>query len=161
MAIPIQKLACLVRQTPAVMTMWYNCTMKPQNSRVAHAASSTDWKSATLHDNSHLYPFALQDERSRFVDSFKRQFVDQESASLALRTAPTPAGPPLCDCLVAIAEDGILVGCTDLRLPAAATGEHPVGVPAGDSDGAYILNVVVHPDYRCTANDAANCLKTI
>ncbi|GFH26916.1 predicted protein, partial [Haematococcus lacustris] len=54
------------------------------------------------------------------------------------------------DCLVALASDSqqVVLGCIDIRLPRAATGVHPAGVPAEDHQGAYLLNVVVHMDWR-------------
>ncbi|KAI8472700.1 MAG: acyl-CoA N-acyltransferase [Monoraphidium minutum] len=88
------------------------------------------------------------DDRSRFAESFKRQFVAQEVDSLLQRTAPRAARAPQCDCLVALDASGRVVGCIDVRVPAAATGMPAAGVPAGEAGGAYLLNVVVDEDAR-------------
>ncbi|GFH30240.1 N-acetyltransferase domain-containing protein [Haematococcus lacustris] len=93
-----------------------------------------------------------EDDRSRFVSTFKRQFIAQEIESLQQRTQPSQlsAGCQTTDCLVALASDSqqVVLGCIDIRLPRAATGVHPAGVPAEDHQGAYLLNVVVHMDWR-------------
>mmetsp|Transcript_10438 Transcript_10438/g.22411 ORF Transcript_10438/g.22411 Transcript_10438/m.22411 type:complete len:279 (-) Transcript_10438:1086-1922(-) len=89
-----------------------------------------------------------EEDRSRFVETFKRQFAAQEVESLLQRTTPQPgqtAAP--CECLVAISE-GEVVGCIDIRLPAAVCGAHPQGVPKDDARGCYILNVVVGEEQR-------------
>ena len=91
------------------------------------------------------------DDRSRFAESFKRQFAAQEVESLQHRTAPRGGRAPQCDCLVAVdaspdggAGSGLVVGCIDIRLPQAATGAPASGVPADEQPGgAYLLNVVV------------------
>jgi ribosomal protein S18 acetylase RimI-like enzyme len=84
------------------------------------------------------------------VASFKKQFAAQEAEALRQRTSPRPggSGAPTAECLVALDAGGGVIACADLRLPAAAVGAHPEGVPAGDARGAYILNVVVRPDCR-------------
>jgi hypothetical protein len=41
-----------------------------------------------------------QEERSRFVGSFKKKFAAQEVESLEERTRALPSGAPLCECLV-------------------------------------------------------------
>ncbi|KAL6752798.1 acyl-CoA N-acyltransferase [Haematococcus lacustris] len=93
-----------------------------------------------------------EDDRSRFVSTFKRQFIAQEIESLQQRTQPSQlsTGCQTTDCLVALASDSqqVVLGCIDIRLPRAATGVHPAGVPAEDHQGAYLLNVVVHMDWR-------------
>jgi len=91
-----------------------------------------------------------EDDRSRFVETFKRQFVAQEVESLQQRTTPQkPGKAPPCECMVALsAEEQEVVGCIDIRLPARATGVHPQGVPPAEEGGVYILNVVVHEDRR-------------
>jgi len=44
-----------------------------------------------------------------------------------------PSWPlPLCEQVVR-GEGGLVVGCIDIRLPKAATGKHPAGVPEEDS----------------------------
>lgn len=96
-------------------------------------------------------------DRSRFVQSYKRQFADQEVASLKERTARgVSSGAPACDCLVAIDAAGNVLGCIDIRLPASRTGKHPTGVPDNDPDGCYILNVVVAE--RCRAQGVGSRL---
>jgi len=89
------------------------------------------------------------DDRSRFAESFKRQFASQEVDSLQHRTAPRGGRAQQCDCLVAVdpASDAV-VGCIDIRVPQAATGMAASGVPAGEAGGAYILNVVVEEGAR-------------
>ncbi|KAF5836974.1 acyl-CoA N-acyltransferase [Dunaliella salina] len=90
-----------------------------------------------------------ENDRSRFVESFKKKFVAQEMESLKERTVAGPYGQ-LCECLLARPEeDGQqVIGCIDIRVPRAVTGKHPAGVPAEDEKGAYILNVVVEEDSR-------------
>eukprot|EP00198_Chlamydomonas_reinhardtii_P009711 XP_001699048.1 predicted protein [Chlamydomonas reinhardtii] len=87
---------------------------------------------------------------SRFVGSLKKKFVEQEVESLQQRTyATSKQGTPFCECLVAVeAGSSTVLGCIDLRLPAALNGAHPAGVPAGDTAGCYLLNVVVREDVR-------------
>ena len=67
----------------------------------------------------------------RFADSYKRQFREQEAASLAARTAPRAGGaPPEAECLAAVDDSGgVLLGALDVRPPACAGGGHPAGVP--------------------------------
>lgn len=90
------------------------------------------------------------DDRSRFADSFKRQFASQEVDSLQHRTVPRGGGrAQQCDCLVAVSQEtGLVVGCIDIRVPQAATGLAASGVPPGEPGGAYILNVVVDEGAR-------------
>ncbi|KIY93830.1 hypothetical protein MNEG_14131 [Monoraphidium neglectum] len=89
------------------------------------------------------------DDRSRFAESFKRQFASQEVDSLQHRTAPRgPGRAPQCDCLVAVDGAGLVAGCIDVRVPQAETGLPASGVPAGEPRGAYILNVVVAEHQR-------------
>jgi ribosomal protein S18 acetylase RimI-like enzyme len=90
------------------------------------------------------------DDRSRFAESFKRQFASQEADSLQHRTAPRGGRAPQCDCLVAVEAGGggAVVGCIDIRVPQAATGLPASGVPPGEPGGAYILNVVVDEPAR-------------
>mmetsp|Transcript_26516 Transcript_26516/g.71692 ORF Transcript_26516/g.71692 Transcript_26516/m.71692 type:complete len:242 (+) Transcript_26516:76-801(+) len=90
-----------------------------------------------------------ENDRSRFVESFKKKFVVQEIESLKERTVAGPFGQ-LCECLLARSEeDGQqVIGCIDIRVPRAVTGKHPAGVPVEDEKGAYILNVVVDEDSR-------------
>lgn len=95
------------------------------------------------------------DERSRFAESFKKQFAAQEAESLQHRTAPRNGRAPQCDCLVAVEPSeggggggtggtgGLVVGCIDIRVPMSATGVPPSGVPQGETRGAYLVNVVV------------------
>ncbi|GBF95797.1 hypothetical protein Rsub_08233 [Raphidocelis subcapitata] len=88
------------------------------------------------------------DDRSRFAESFKRQFASQEVDSLQQRTAPRGGRAQQCDCLVAVDAGGAVVGCIDVRVPQAATGLPASGVPQGEARGAYILNVVVDVPVR-------------
>jgi ribosomal protein S18 acetylase RimI-like enzyme len=89
------------------------------------------------------------DDRSRFAESFKRQFASQEVDSLQHRTAPRgPGRAPQCDCLVAVDGAGLVAGCIDVRVPQAETGLPASGVPAGEPRGVYILNVVVAEHQR-------------
>lgn len=87
---------------------------------------------------------------TRFVDTFKRQFAEQELQSLCARTG---VGRPVaqhlqCVCLVALDAQGDVQGCVDVRPPACHTGVVPKGVTNDDSAGGYLLNVVVHEDHR-------------
>eukprot|EP00798_Chlamydomonas_sp_ICE-L_P028956 gene28956-32150_t len=99
-----------------------------------------------------------EDDHSRYVGSYKRQFAEKEVLSLKQRTSSrqlprtSERGLPLCECLVAVAntegKPPAVVGCVDLRLPKAITGQQPDGVPDADHEGCYILNVVVEEDLR-------------
>lgn len=88
------------------------------------------------------------DDRSRFAESFKRQFASQEVDSLQHRTVPRNGRAQQCDCLVALDTSGLVVGCIDIRVPQTATGMATSGVPPGEPSGAYILNVVVSEHVR-------------
>ncbi|KAG2423292.1 hypothetical protein HXX76_015441 [Chlamydomonas incerta] len=90
------------------------------------------------------------ENQSRFVGSLKKKFVEQEVESLQQRTSATSKqGKPFCECLVAVqADSSTVLGCIDMRLPAALNGAHPAGVPAEDTGGCYLLNVVVREDVR-------------
>ncbi|KAG2447633.1 hypothetical protein HYH02_007551 [Chlamydomonas schloesseri] len=91
------------------------------------------------------------ENQSRFVGSLKKKFVEQEVESLQQRTSATSkqSGTPFCECLVAVeAGSSTVLGCIDMRLPAALSGAHPAGVPADDTGGCYLLNVVVREDVR-------------
>jgi ribosomal protein S18 acetylase RimI-like enzyme len=48
----------------------------------------------------------------------------------------------------AAAGAGVVVGCIDIRLPSSVTGAPAIGVPEGDAQGCYLLNVVVEEDSR-------------
>lgn len=89
-----------------------------------------------------------EDDRSRYVESFKSKFARQEMESLKQRTTPRYSGRPLSQCLVAVDDAENVVGCLDVRLPRQVTGIHPEGVPREDESGAYVLNVVVREDMR-------------
>lgn len=87
---------------------------------------------------------------TRFVDTFKRQFAEQELQSLRARTG---VGRPVaqhlqCICLVALDTQGDVQGCVDVRPPACHTGVVPKGVTNDDDAGGYLLNVVVQEDHR-------------
>jgi hypothetical protein len=99
----------------------------------------------------HHLPFS-QNQHSRFVETFKRQFAAQEVESLQQRTSPasTQTGRPQCECLVALEHGtsgddgtsdvleeagvggGAVLGCIDIRLPSSATGLPTAGVPEED-----------------------------
>jgi ribosomal protein S18 acetylase RimI-like enzyme len=84
------------------------------------------------------------EDRSRFAESFKRQFASQEVDSLQHRTQRRGGRAQQCDCLVAVdPATQAVVGCIDIRVPQSATGMAASGVPPGEPGGAYILNVVV------------------
>ncbi|KAF6264824.1 hypothetical protein COO60DRAFT_1482715 [Scenedesmus sp. NREL 46B-D3] len=89
------------------------------------------------------------EDRSRFADSFKKQFAAQEVESLRQRTSASSGRPQLSACLVALqpGTDKVL-GCIDIRLPQTATGMRVLGVPEGDAAGCYLLNVVVSEGCR-------------
>uniref|UniRef100_A0A383V7Z5 N-acetyltransferase domain-containing protein n=1 Tax=Tetradesmus obliquus TaxID=3088 RepID=A0A383V7Z5_TETOB len=89
------------------------------------------------------------EDRSRFADSFKKQFAAQEVESLRSRTSGSNGRPQMSACLVALQPDSSKVlGCIDIRLPQTATGTRALGVPEDDAAGCYLLNVVVSEDWR-------------
>lgn len=84
---------------------------------------------------------------TRFTDTFKRQFAEQELQSLRARTGPAaPQGQ--CVCLVALDAHGDVQGCVDVRPPACHSGTLPKGVTNDDAQGGYLLNVVVAEAHR-------------
>lgn len=87
---------------------------------------------------------------TRFTDTFKRQFAEQELQSLRSRTGigrpATPHGH--CVCLVALDGQGDVQGCVDIRPPACHSGVLPKGVTNDDTEGGYLLNVVVAEAHR-------------
>ena len=94
--------------------------------------------------------FLQEQPHARYVDSFKRQFVDQSVRLLKQQTARSlNALLPECVCLVALLpeNDQILATC-DVRPPADAAGRHPVGVPSSDRHAAYVTNVAVDSNRR-------------
>lgn len=49
---------------------------------------------------------------------------------------------------VALNSQGVVIGCIDIRLPVSMSGRRTIGVPEGDTDACYILNVVVAEQHR-------------
>ena len=87
---------------------------------------------------------------TRYVDSFKKQFVDQSVRSLKQQTARSRnALLPECVCLVAAVAGAkqVLATC-DIRPPQNVAGHHPAGVPLHDKHAAYITNVAVESNSR-------------
>lgn len=87
---------------------------------------------------------------ARYVDSFKRQFVDQYVQSLRQQTVKKLGNAlPECLCLVGVAQGSqqVLATC-DVRPPENAAGLHPKGVPHNDKAAAYVTNVAVDSDSR-------------
>lgn len=87
---------------------------------------------------------------ARYVDSFKRQFIDQYVRLLQQQTATKlGAAVPECLCLIGIAQGSqqVLATC-DIRPPEHAAGVHPHGVPRGDRTAAYVTNVAVDSTSR-------------
>lgn len=87
---------------------------------------------------------------ARYVDSFKRQFIDQYVRLLTQQTAiKLGAALPECLCLIGIAQGSqqALATC-DIRPPANAAGVHPKGVPSDDKTAAYVTNVAVDSKSR-------------
>lgn len=87
---------------------------------------------------------------TRFTDTFKRQFAEQELQSLRSRTGiDRPVAPHAqCVCLVALDALGNVQGCVDVRPPACHSGALPKGVTNDDTKGGYLLNVVVAEEHR-------------
>lgn len=97
-----------------------------------------------------ILSFLQEQPHARYVDSFKRQFVDQSVRLLKQQTARSlNALLPECVCLVALLpeNDQILATC-DVRPPADAAGQHPIGVPSDDRHAAYVTNVAVDSKRR-------------
>ncbi|GFR51523.1 hypothetical protein Agub_g13939 [Astrephomene gubernaculifera] len=90
------------------------------------------------------------ESQSRFVNSLKKKFVEQEVESLQQRTTILSRhGQPYSECLVAVERcSAAVLGCIDVRLPAALNGTHPHGVPQDDPAGCYLLNLVVREEAR-------------
>ncbi|DBA65760.1 TPA: hypothetical protein ACH3X2_002802 [Trebouxia sp. C0005] len=87
---------------------------------------------------------------ARYVDSFKRQFIDQTVRLLRQQTArPLNALLPECVCLVAMlpGTKQILATC-DIHPPEDAAGQHPKAVPLHDKHAAYVTNVAVDSKSR-------------
>ena len=87
---------------------------------------------------------------ARYVDSFKRQFVDQYVQLLSQQTTKKLGNAlPECLCLIGVAQGSqqVLATC-DVRPPESAAGLHPVGVPHGDKTAAYVTNVAVDSNSR-------------
>lgn len=93
----------------------------------------------------------MQDKsQGRYIESFKRQFIDQSVRLLQEKTAGSAStSVPDCVCMVAVHSetDKVLATC-DIRPPAAIAGEHPEGVPKHDAMGCYITNVAVDSHTR-------------
>mmetsp|Transcript_22370 Transcript_22370/g.62020 ORF Transcript_22370/g.62020 Transcript_22370/m.62020 type:complete len:314 (+) Transcript_22370:393-1334(+) len=102
---------------------------------------------------------------SRYVETFKKQFMQQELQSLKSRVTAGASGFPECMCFVAIESSsgeeegeghGKVVGTLDIRPPAGLVGSTNRqrnmrflnGVPAGDPHGSYVLNVCVAESHR-------------
>ncbi|KAL3132554.1 hypothetical protein ABBQ32_009093 [Trebouxia sp. C0010 RCD-2024] len=87
---------------------------------------------------------------ARYVDSFKRQFIDQYVRLLTQQTATKfGAALPECLCLIGIAHGSQQAFATcDIRPPANAAGVHPKGVPSDDKTAAYVTNVAVDSKSR-------------
>lgn len=86
----------------------------------------------------------------RYVDSFKRQFVDQYVRLLKQQTAKQLGHAlPECVCLIAVLPESeqALATC-DVRPPKDAAGQHPEGVPRHDKAAAYVTNVAVDSQTR-------------
>lgn len=142
--------ALLVPESPAALA-----TFLGADDSSTHAAQVETLRPSHMEQVARLRADAYyEDERSRFVESFKKQFAAQEMDSLQRRTTRGINGTaPQTECLVAMqpsssGQQGPVVGCIDIRLPFTETGVQPLGVPVEDAQGAYILNVVVHEDYR-------------
>lgn len=89
-----------------------------------------------------------ENERSRFVETYRKQFAANECESLVFRTSSRGGRPPECECMVLVDESGSVQACIDIRPPKSAGGDHPKGVPLDDPAGAYLLNVVVAQSLR-------------
>ena len=86
----------------------------------------------------------------RYVDSFKRQFVDQYVQLLSQQTTKKLGNAlPECLCLIGVAQGSqqVLATC-DVRPPERAAGVHPDGVPRSDKTAAYVTNVAVNSNSR-------------
>ena len=86
----------------------------------------------------------------RYVDSFKRQFVEQYVRLLKQQTAKQLGHAlPECLCLIAVLPESqrVLATC-DVRPPEDAAGKHPEGVPCHDKAAAYVTNVAVDSNSR-------------
>lgn len=87
---------------------------------------------------------------ARYVNSFKRQFIDQTVRLLRQQTARSlNALLPECVCLVAMlpGTKQILATC-DIHPPEDAAGQHPKAVPPHDKHAAYVNNVAVDSKSR-------------
>lgn len=87
---------------------------------------------------------------ARYVNSFKRQFIDQTVRLLRQQTARSlNALLPECVCLVAMlpGTKQILATC-DIYPPEDAAGQHPKAVPPHDKHAAYVTNVAVDSKSR-------------
>ena len=93
----------------------------------------------------------LQEQpHARYVNSFKRQFIDQTLRLLRQQTARSlNALLPECVCLVAMlpGTKHILATC-DIQPPKCAAGQHPKAVPPHDKHAAYVTNVAVDSKSR-------------
>mmetsp|Transcript_12030 Transcript_12030/g.30878 ORF Transcript_12030/g.30878 Transcript_12030/m.30878 type:complete len:282 (+) Transcript_12030:150-995(+) len=97
-----------------------------------------------------------EDSAGRYVATFKKHFVQQEVGSLRGRTQVSPNGFPECVCLVAVDSTGAVLGTLDVRPPAGVVGSTRLqrdgrylnGVPVGEEDGSYVLNVCVAEESR-------------
>ena len=93
----------------------------------------------------------LQEQpHARYVNSFKRQFIDQTVRLLRQQTARSlNALLPECVCLVAMlpGTKQILATC-DIHPPEDAAGQHPKAVPPHDKHAAYVTNVAVDSKSR-------------
>ncbi len=93
----------------------------------------------------------LQEQpHARYVNSFKRQFIDQSVRLLRQQTAQSlNALLPECVCLVAMlpGTKQILATC-DIHPPEDAAGQHPKAVPPNDKHAAYVTNVAVDSKSR-------------
>jgi hypothetical protein len=77
-------------------------------------------------------PCILQEQpQSRYQESFKKQFREQELRSLRQRTVRGRSGAPESACLVAVWDGEGVVGTVDIRPPGSVseTGLPPQGVP--------------------------------
>jgi len=84
----------------------------------------------------------------RMIVSAQRQIARDEFSGLVRRTAQLPnSGHPKAVCLVALSEEGSVLGSLDIRPPATLTGKQPKGVPQ-DEFGAFLNNVAVHKRFR-------------
>lgn len=87
---------------------------------------------------------------ARYVDSFKRQFVDQYVQLLSQQTTKKLGNAlPECLCLIGVGQGSQQVlGTCDVRPPEKAAGLHPDGVPHSDKTAAYVTNVAVDSNTR-------------